>query len=312
MRITVILFTFLLLSVTALTQLPAPDVRKVEADPTRGFSYPYYLYVPPKSDTGVASHLLVLPNNTGTSDDDLAVHEANTKRRIAQVPLAFGKLNAAAIMPVFPRPRTDWKIYTHALDRDSLTTDKKEFARFDLQLIAMIDDARRRLGEEKIATDKRVLIYGFSAAGMFTNRFAFLHPERVLAAAVGSPGGWPIAPAAEFKGKKLRYPIGTDDVQKVAGSKLAMDQLRQVRFFVFLGDKDDNDSLVFGDGYETEDKDLVFELFGKTPIDRWETSRRLYSDAKLNAEFKLYPGIGHTMTLPIIADINQFFEAAMK
>jgi len=314
MRIIFISAVILILSFAAFAQSPSPspDVRKIDADPSRGFSYPYYLYVPGKSDAAVSRHILVLPNNTGSLDDDLSVHEANVKRRIAQVPTAFGNLNAPALMPVFPRPKTDWKIYTHALDRDSLMTEKKEYARFDEQLIAMIDDARRRLADEKIDVDKRVLIYGFSAAGMFSNRFAFLHPDRVLAAAVGSPGGWPIAPSAELDGKKLRYPIGIGDVKTIAGKKIDTKKLRDVRFLVFLGDKDENDSVVFGDSYEPEDKDLVFALFGKTPVERWEKSKKLYSDAKLNAEFKLYPGLGHTVTPAIIGDVNTFFASAVK
>lgn len=312
MRMPLLTASLLALVTSVFSQSPSSDVRKIDADRSRGFSYPYYLYVPTTSDVPVGRHLLVLPNNTGKGNDDLTVHEANVKRRIAQVPLAFGKLNVPAIMPVFPRPMADWKIYTHALDRDSLTTEKAEYARFDLQLGAMIDDARQRLAKEKIDTDKRVLIYGFSAAGMFANRFAFLHPDRVLAAAVGSPGGWPIAPAAKFNGKNLRYPIGIADLEAVAGRKVEAKKLKDVRFLVFLGDRDDNDSVVFGDGYEPEDKDLIFELFGKSPVDRWEVSKKLYSDAKLNAEFKMYPGIGHTLTPGIINDVNSFFESAMK
>lgn len=294
------------------SQAPSPDVRRIDPKPESGFSYPYYLIFPTPAVGRDRRPILVSPNNTGSLDDDQSVHEENVQRRIRQLAVGFETLNVPILMPVFPRPKTDWKIYTHALDRDSLTTEKKEYARLDLQLIAMIDDARSRLAEEKIVTDKRVLMYGFSAAGMFTNRFAFLHPDRVLAAAVGSPGGWPIAPAVKFKGKKLRYSIGTFDLNSLTGKELDIDQLRKVKFFIFLGDKDDNDSLVFNDGYDPIDKDLVFELFGKLPVDRWETSKFLYSDAKLDAEFKLYPGIGHSMTLPIVADINQFFEKAKK
>ena len=112
----------------------------------------------------------------------------------------------------------------------------------------------RRLKKKNLKFDKRVLINGFSASGMFANRFTFLHPTRVKAAAIGSPGGWAIAPAAEFKGKTLRYPIGTSDFKTVAGEKLDLKNLRKVPLFIFLGDKDENDSVVFGDGYEEEDK----------------------------------------------------------
>lgn len=288
-----------------------PDLRKIEADPARGFSYAYYMVVPRSEAAANVRNILVSPNNTGSGSDDLSVHEANVKRRIAQMAFVFRGLNVPILMPVFPRPRTDWKIYTHALDRDSLVTDKRDYARFDLQLIAMIDDARKRLAAEKIPTHERVLLYGFSAAGMFANRFAFLHPGRVLAAAVGSPGGWPIAPIESFRGKQLRYPLGIGDFADVAGKKPDLEALRRVRFLIFLGDKDDNDSVVFGDGYDEQDKDLVFEFFGKTPIARWDISKKLYADAKLEAEFKLYPGIAHTIVPAMIGDITSFFETSM-
>ena len=295
----------------AQTSVGPSEIIKVEADSGNGFSYPYYLYVPPAlreaEKRKMTGTILVIPNNTGKIDDSLEVHETDVKRRIAQNATLASKLGVAVLMPVFPRPATDWKIYTHALDRDSMLTDKKEFRRFDLQLVAMIDDALERLKKENLKMDKRVLMTGFSASGMFVNRFAFLHPTRVKAAAIGSPGGWAMAPVAEYKEKSLRYPIGAGDFKTVAGEKLDLKNLRKVSFFMFLGDQDDNDSVVFGDGYETEDKDLVFELFGKTPVERWEISKTLYRESKLNAEFKLYPNVKHTVNNVMIGDIMTFF-----
>jgi dienelactone hydrolase len=211
-------------------------------------------------------------------------------------------------MPVFPRPQTEWKIYTHALDRDAMTTDKKEFARFDLQLIAMIDDAREKLAREKLKFDKRVLMLGWSASAMFVNRFTFLHPKRIKAAVVGSPGGWPIAPVDSFKEKTLRYPIGTSDFKSISGEKLDLENLRKVPLFIFLGERDENDSVVFRDSYEKEDEDLIFSLFGKTPVERWEVSKKLYQDNKLNAEFRLYPNVTHAITKEMFDDIFAFLS----
>lgn len=289
---------------------PPSPVLKIEAQPAKGFAYPYYLYVPKElreADAAKETHsILVLPNNTGTVDDDLGFHEADVKKRMALNGAIASLLKVIVLMPVFPRPKTDWRIYTHALDRDALTTDKKEYRRFDLQLIAMIDDVRARFKKEKLNLDKRVLMSGFSASGMFTNRFTFLHPERVKAAAIGSPGGWAIAPAASYKEKTLRYPIGINDFKTVTGKKPDMKTLQKVPLFIFLGDQDDNDSVIFGDSYEEEDKDLIFELFGKTPVERWEISKKLYEDSKLNVQFKLYPGIKHTITAEMRDDIRAF------
>lgn len=286
------------------------DIIKVEADAAKGFAYPYYLYVPPdlRNAKTQTQTILVIPNNTGKIDDDLSVHEADVKKRILQNGALASQLKTAVMMPVFPRPKTDWQIYTHALDRDALMTGKKEYARFDLQLVAMIDDARARLKKDNLKFDKRVLITGFSASGMFANRFTFLHPDRVKAAAIGSPGGWAIAPAAIYKEKVLRYPIGTNDFKTVTGNRFALKRAQKVPLFIFLGDKDENDSVVFGDSYETEDKDLIFELFGKTPVERWEISKTLYKEAKMNAEFKLYPNVKHTVTAEMRTDILNFLS----
>lgn len=298
-----------------LSQTPPPltdkDYVRIDANSKAGFGYPYYLYVPPevKNDPNekAVQTILVLPNNTGKLDDDFAIHEADVKRRMAGAGAIASALKIAVLMPVFPRPKSDWQIYTHALDRDSMVTDKREYRRLDLQLVAMIDDARTRLKKDGLNFDKRILISGFSASGMFANRFTFLHPNRVKAAAIGSPGGWPIAPVAKYKEKTLRYPIGVADLKTVAGKKLDLEALRKVPLFVFLGDKDTNDSVPFGDSYDDVDRELINPLLGATPVSRWNISEQLYKDAGLNAEFKLYPDVPHTVTPLMRDDIRAFF-----
>lgn len=319
MKNAIIILTLILTTVglvSAQTEINPNDIQKIEAKPKKGFAYSYFFYVPPELRDAKAEKqthtILVIPNNSGKIDDDLSFHESDAKKRITQNAAFARQMKVAVLMPVFPRPETAWQIYTHALDRDSMLTGKKEYARFDLQLAAMIDDARESSEKQKIKFDKKVLITGFSASGMFANRFTFLHPNRVKAAAIGSPGGWAIAPTASYKEKFLRYPIGIDDLKTVSGKKLDLDNLRKVPLFIFLGDKDDNDSLVFTDGYEESDKDLVFELFGKTPVERWEVSKTLYKEANLNAEFKLYPGVAHTISKEMRDDIFNFLTKYIK
>jgi predicted esterase len=308
----VLAFLLFALGVSSGQDVSNTEIVKVEAQPAKGFVYPYYLYVPKAlretKNAKKTQALLVLPNNAGKTSDDFTVHEADVQRKIKNNGGIADRLKVALLMPVFPRPATDWKIYTHALDRDAMTTDKKEFARFDLQLVAMIDDARTRFAKDKLKFDKRVLMLGFSASGMFVNRFTFLHPKRVKATAVGSPGGWAIAPASSFKEKALRYPIGINDFKTVSGKKLDLKSLRRVPLFMFLGDKDDNDSVVFRDSYEKEDENLIFDLFGKMPVERWDDSEKLYRNAKLNAEFRLYSSIGHGITKEMFDDVFAFFS----
>ncbi len=291
------------------------DYSRVNADARAGFGYSYFYYVPPELKTAEAKKqkqtILVLPNNTGKVSDDPAVHEADVIKRMSTAGAIASALKVAILMPVFPRPESDWQIYMHALDRDSMLTVKLAYRRVDLQLIAMIDDAIDRLGKEGIKFDRRVLINGFSASGMFANRYTFLHPDRVKAAAIGSPGGWPIAPVEKYHDKLLRYPIGVADLKTVAGSKLDLKALRKVPLFVFIGDKDTNDSVPFGDSYDDEDRDLINPLFGTTPVARWAISESLYRQAGLNAEFKTYADVPHTVT-PLMRDEIRAFLLKYK
>jgi dienelactone hydrolase len=305
-----ILSVSIITSAQTVKDIPS-EIAKIEPQSNKGFAYPYYLYVPNairQAGKSKKTHdILVIPNNAGKLSDDLVVHEEDVKRKIKSNSGIADRLGVALLMPVFTRPETDWKIYTHALDRDAMTTSKNEFARFDLQLVAMIKDARVRLRKEKLKFDERVLMLGFSASGMFANRFTFIHPKYIKAAAIGSPGGWAIAPTASVNEKTLRYPIGINDFKSITGEKLDLKNLRKVPLFMFLGDQDDNDSVIFRDSYEKEDEDLIFELFGKTPVERWDDSKKIYQDSQLNAEFRLYPNVKHTITKEMFDDIFAFF-----
>jgi hypothetical protein len=86
---------------------------------------------------------------------------------------------------------------------------------------------------------------------------------------------------------------------------------RDIPHFFFIGAQDDNDSVIFRDGYEELDERLVFELFGDTPVDRWPVAERLYKVAGASAEFRVYSDVGHEVTSEINADIRGFFERVL-
>ena len=270
-------------------------VRHVDADAGKGFRSDYYLYVPTslRRDAGGMATLLVQPNNSGRTSDDISVHRRDAwmtgfeRKRIAD------ELGVALLVPAFPRSASDWKVYTHALDRDVLTTRKPELARLDLQLIAMIDDARARLRKDGTQADPRVLLQGFSASAMFANRFTALHPQRVRAVTIGSPGGWPIAPVAKQGIDPLPYPAGIADLQALTGQAFDTATFARVPQYLYMGADDDNDSLDFEDGWDKPMSAEVDRLFGDTPLSRWKHAEALYARAGANARFELVPGVGH-------------------
>lgn len=270
-------------------------VRHVEADAGKGFRSDYYLYVPARlhRDADGLATLLVQPNNSGRTSDDAAAHRRDAwmtgfeRRRIAD------ELGVALLVPAFPRPASAWRVYTHALDRDVLTTRDPVLRRLDLQLLAMIDDAGARLRREGSPLDARVLLQGYSASAMFANRFTALHPQRVRAVTVGSPGGWPIAPVATEGADALPYPAGVADLATLTGQPFAAASFARVPQYLYMGADDDNDSLDFGDGWDKPAAADVDRLFGDTPLARWKHAEALYARAGANARFELVPGVGH-------------------
>lgn len=268
------------------------------------FKWPYYLYVPKKVKT---NHLLVVPNNSGFTSDQNIFHEIQIQALMCSEINFADKLGAPLLIPVFPRWEKTVNIYTHALDRDSLITDIREIQRLDNQLISMIDHARSKLNDKNIKIDEKVFMKGFSASGMFTNRFSILHPERIQAAAIGSPGGWPILPISEYNNKKLRYPIGIADVNELAGFKVNMEKFKNLPLYFFIGENDSNDSVIYTDSYDEEDKVLIFDLFGKTPVERWGMAEKIYKSVGCNSQFALYPNIAHIETDEMNSDILKFF-----
>lgn len=295
-----ILIGFVILSTLIAAYILGPywlRVEHFEASPDRGYFADFYLYISPDSRRNVNEHktvtILVQPNNSGTNSDDPKVHRRDAWLTGFERHKVADELGVVLLVPAFIRPGEDWQIYTHALDRDTLTTRRDDLKRIDLQLIAMIDYARSILEAEGIATDERILMQGFSASGMFANRFTILHPDRVRAAAIGSPGGWPIAPVTDFKGEQLPYPAGVADLELLTGIRFDSTTYKAVPQLIYMGSLDDNDSLDFTDGWDPKEAAVVDALFGTDPISRWDDAASIYQSAGTDTEFILIDGIGH-------------------
>ena len=164
--------------------LPGDDIVQVEADPARGFNFPFCLFIPAGIERGSKNYLLVETNNTGTATDDFEVHREKALRLIKRsyANRIARNVGVPLLVPVFPRPRSNWRAYTHALDRDCLEMNEGKLKRLDLQLLAMIDYALELLRANEFQMHDKILMHGFSASAKFCNRFTYQHPERVKAA----------------------------------------------------------------------------------------------------------------------------------
>ncbi|KAA9338333.1 hypothetical protein F0P96_05725 [Hymenobacter busanensis] len=289
---------------------------RIAANPAKGFNYPYFLLVPKRTPRNAPVYLMVEPNNTGALNDTLAVHERAARIAIGgpkaglSRPLAR-EIGVPLLTPVFPRPATQWQIYTHALDKDAIHATG-DLARLDVQLLRMIDDARQQLRTLQVQAHEQVLLNGFSASATFVNRFTVLHPERVRAVAGGGLNGLLMLPVAKVQGAALPYPLGLADYRELTGHKLNLRQYQAVPQFFYMGALDDNDAAAFDDAYDTAERALIYQHLGQQmQPTRWAYCQQVYRDHKINARFQTYPHIGHGTDMVIFNELKAFFLAQL-
>ncbi len=309
--------TFVDITPVAVTDIRALDLSsellcRVSTDLTDGFAFPYYLLIPHGIDSNKPIHLLVEPCNTGAGDNFKRLdRKVKAFIEASHATIIARKLKIPLLVPVFPRPGGDqWRLYTHALDRDTLLLKEGGLRRIDLQLIKMIDHAQRLLRHNNMKMNEKVFMNGFSASGTFTNRFAILHPTVVRAIATGGVNCIPTFPTDQWNDTTMRYPVGIADIKEIADIEFDEVAYKKVSQYIYMGALDDNDTVPYRDGYDEMDAELVKKLIGaKMMPDRWDVSQSIYKALEIPAQFVTYENTGHQIKDEMIDDIVAFFEA---
>ena len=282
----------------------------IEANPEKGFNYEYYLYIPKGVKKSKIKYLLVEPNNTGMVSDNHDLHVKKVENAIqrGRPKRIASALKVPLLIPVFDRPKSNWQIYTHSLDSDTLKIERGQLARIDLQLINMISDAQKRLRGKKIVLEEKIIMHGFSASGSFVNRFTALHPKKVKAAVSGGINCMPIIPSEKWNGIELPFHIGVGNIAEIAGIRFDLEEYKKVAQYIYMGELDDNDTLPFNDAFNEDERQLVIKVLGSEMKKRWEKSKMIYNHLEIPSQMVIYKGVGHTITPEVENDIINFFR----
>lgn len=287
----------------------------IQKNPEKGFNNNYILFIPKGTPLHKQVVLLVEPNNTGKLSDSMEVHQqyAIDLASVSSVGNNVStELHIPLLVPVFPRPESQPLIYTHALDKDVMVDESPELKRLDLQLLAMIADARNVLNGLNIPIAPKFFMNGFSASGSFTNRFSFIHPETLKALAIGGFNGELMLPLSKWNGKKLNYPLGTNDFYELFTSHFNSDSFRAIPQLIYMGQLDQNDAVQFDDAYDENERKLINENFGKEVQERYLKCQQIYRENKLNPIFRTHEKVGHWTTPAMNLEVIQFFQGQMQ
>ena len=294
----------------------------VEANPSKGFNYGYYYYIPRSIRNVSKKYLLVEPNNCIGSTDDYSEIDNFAQNTINSNRYYSNRINVALLVPVFPRPRTNYITVTHALTSDTFRLSG-ELRRIDLQLISMIDDLKKICQDNGLHLESKFLMQGSSASGQFVNRFTAIYPELLQAVATGGVTGNLIIPTNTFAGENLIYPIGISNLYELTGRLFDFEQYSKVPQYIYIGSEDkENSPMPINDGsvpmphsdmYPPDESRVAYKLFGNVDIiTRWQICQNIITQLGCkNIIYTIYPGVGHAITNEMTEDITSFFRSNM-
>ena len=304
----------------------------VKANPEKGFHFPYLLKTSKK--TVDANYIVVESNNTGGHNKSIKSMTSKAKKSLGWVlgSSISKKLNYPMLMPVFPfatkeiekvlTNKNKYKYYFPQLDSDVLKINIDKYKRIDLQLIAMIDDARGRLLKENNQNiNEKVIMVGFSSSSLFSARFTFLHPDRVSVAIGGGIGGLLPVPTEKINGIEAIYPIGTYDFENITGTKFNLEEYKKTPQFYYQGTKDKSNPFRRGaDDLTDEEYEIVKKLFvdglpfEDKPVSlivstaMWNNSQKYINQIVDNVKFESPKNLDHEITPKMTSKSIKFIK----
>jgi len=304
---------FLLFFVFALFCFPLLSAKGAEgeiltfpANSKAGFEWGYVLYLPKNIDTSKKLPILFTMNNSGPASsieemEKNTLEEVNYNRSVYIFPDA---LKVPMLMPLVIRPEKG-NLDPHNFNRVAFLSQDPKYKRIDLQVLAMVKDARKQLKKRGIKTYKKILIAGYSAAGSFGEHLTFLHPDKVLAAATCGHI-YSTFPLKEKDGIALFFPIGAYDVKQVTGKDFDEKNWLKVPVLHTIGNLDYNDPMPW-EVMIPEERKLILDVYGygKTAIERWEHARNILKETAPNIQAHSYPNLEHE---PVVEDMIKFLE----
>lgn len=281
-----------------------------------GFNFPYTLFIPDKIEEETT--LIIEGANTSKVSSSLEEAVIDVQKTFLDKKITKWnyETNFPILTPSFPKIyKNNETIYTNMLTSATLNYEDDGLNRIDIQLINMINDAKKRLNSNNINIDEKVILDGFSASSKFVNRFALLHPEIVKLVIGGGTSGALILPIKEIDNKKLIFPIGCGTCPEITTIKI--DEFKKIKQFYYMGSEDENDpftsdekgKLKYSGTIELDEAKQLYKYVGEKMIpERWDNIQKIYKDLGVNATFKTYSGYGHTPT-PAEEDIVNLLKS---
>lgn len=172
--------------------------------------------------------------------------------------------HVALLAPMFPGG---------LIERDDFNSYKLlscDGVRYDQILLAMVEDMGKRYPGVK--TD-RFFMFGHSGGGQFTNRFLFVHPERLKAVSIGAPG------RPTYLNFEENYFWGVKDFARYFDKVLDLEQVKKVPVQITVG--------------ELDTKFIGDSPYGTNRVERMKSLKKNLEENGLQVSLEILPGLAH-------------------
>jgi len=311
----------------------------VEANPEKGFNYPYVIFLPndryKEENENNKKYLLLEGHNFPAMSNDMNVHIYNaltSGKRSHMGSDVQNKLYIPRVMPIFPKfgfeniANSPEFSHNHALDstvmfiEDNIddirsldadgTLTQEDFEKMyniEEQLHAIVLDAQTQLETAGHQLEEQIFIAGFSGAGNFSSRYTSIYPEQVKA--MYSGGMFiPFMPGLTYQGENLVYQIGAYDHEYLFGRPFDLETYNKVAKIMYLGGLDEHDALMGDDTFTKQQRELAIKLYGNDVHTRWETAQKVFYEVGGQGQFITNTEKAHSGGSEDINHVIEFFK----
>lgn len=269
------------------------EILTFPANPAKGFNWGYVLYLPKDMDTSKKLPILFTMNDSGSFNTLEELVEATRERmnnNEHERQIADG-VGVPMLIPLVLR--VNGAVNAHEWNRAVFIMQDGPLKRLDLQVLAMLQDAKKQLKKRGIRSEEKILVAGFSSAGGFGWRLTMLYPRKVLCAAIGGEI-YPPLPLAEYEGTNLIYPVGVYDFETYTGKSFHLREWQKVPILLTNGAQDFNDPLPYEDVFGEEEREISMHVLGNGSCQqRWEKAQEILTPLAPNVQIHTYPNMEH-------------------
>lgn len=316
-------------------------VEYVEADPSKGFSFPYIMLLPKKMKQDVK--IMVECANTANYEDDgqqsfrAQINDAKGYANYISeeqdgkkfnLPYLYQKLSQPIIIPIIERCEyarvgvirpheqdekyaeldrlgKNTEFYPQQLGRQVMLEKAGKFAKLPEQVVAMVEDAKKKIKTmakmrfKTINIAKKSALVGFSSSSAFASRMQLICPEHFDTCISLCSGGTQPLPLAELDGKKLNYPLGVGDFEEIFGKPFNAEEYAKAKQISIVGELEPNksyDTTKKARMYDKQIRELFLKVYGDLTLQQRQRviAQILKDKGYANIQCDVLQGVEHS------------------